>query len=54
MDHDEKPLPEYQKPEVKDYGDLTELTNATEAGLHVDLPMGTLASDHDGTLDTFS
>lgn len=54
MEHEEKLVPEYEKPEVKDYGDLQELTNATASGIHVDLPIGSLVADHEGVLDTFS
>ena len=54
MENEVKITPEYEKPEVKDYGDLQELTNATISGIHVDVPMGSLVSDHEGVLDTFS
>jgi hypothetical protein len=32
---------EYEKPEVRDYGDLKELTAATSTGTHTDVPSGT-------------
>jgi hypothetical protein len=34
---------EYVKPEVRDYGDLRELTAARPAGSHTDVPLGTPA-----------
>ena len=42
MEHDEKPVaPEYIKPEVKDYGDLRDLTAALYRGSHTDVPQNT-------------
>ena len=32
---------EYEKPEVKDYGDLRELTTTAPTGTHTDVPIGT-------------
>jgi hypothetical protein len=32
---------EYTKPEIKDYGDLKELTAATSSGTHTDVPQNT-------------
>lgn len=32
---------EYLKPEIKDYGDLTELTATSARGSHTDVPFGT-------------
>jgi hypothetical protein len=42
MEHDKKKVaPEYTKPEVKDYGDLRELTAALARGTHTDVPQNT-------------
>jgi hypothetical protein len=32
---------EYEKPEVKDYGDMQELTASQTSGSHLDVPKGT-------------
>lgn len=41
MDESQKPKPsEYTKPEIKDYGDLRELTAASASGSHTDVPKG--------------
>ena len=41
MEHDEKKLAlEYTKPEVKDYGDLRELTANLNHGAVTDVPLG--------------
>lgn len=32
---------EYTKPEIRDYGDLKELTGGLIAGTHTDVPLGT-------------
>lgn len=37
----EKIASEYEKPEVKDYGDLRELTRAQITGTQTDVPFGT-------------
>jgi hypothetical protein len=37
----DKTAVEYEKPEVKDYGDLRELTATAPAGHHTDVPKGT-------------
>ena len=37
----EKSLTGYEKPEVKDYGDLRELTAAQNKGTKTDVPFGT-------------
>ena len=37
----EAPTVEYTKPEIKDYGDLKELTAASSGGNHTDVPLGT-------------
>lgn len=37
----EKAQVEYEKPEVKDYGDLRELTETNPDGTHTDVPIGT-------------
>ena len=34
-------IPEYIKPEVKDYGDLKELTATASTGTQTDVPKGT-------------
>jgi hypothetical protein len=31
---------EYESPEIRDYGDLKELTAATNTGTHTDVPSG--------------
>jgi hypothetical protein len=33
--------PEYEKPKVKDYGDLRELTATQDSGRQTDIPKGT-------------
>jgi hypothetical protein len=35
---------EYEQPEIRDYGDLKELTAATSSGTHTDVPSGTPTS----------
>jgi hypothetical protein len=32
---------EYEKPEIRDYGDLKQLTEATAGGTHTDVPKNT-------------
>ena len=32
---------EYEKPQIRDYGDLKDLTAGTLAGTHTDVPLGT-------------
>jgi hypothetical protein len=32
---------EYEKPQIRDYGDLKELTEASVSGSHTDVPLGT-------------
>ena len=32
--------PEYTKPEIRDYGELRELTAANASGAHTDVPKG--------------
>jgi hypothetical protein len=41
MEHEEKAVPEYTRPEVKDYGTLRELTAAAATGGSTDVPKGT-------------
>jgi hypothetical protein len=53
MSNDQKPGPQYEKPEVKDYGDLRELTRATFEGDTIDVPMFTPFGDGQ-VLDNFS
>jgi hypothetical protein len=36
----ERTRPEYEKPQIKDYGDLRELTQAQTTGTHTDVPKG--------------
>ena len=36
----DKTAVEYEKPEVKDYGDLRELTATQQTGHHTDVPKG--------------
>ena len=38
---EKKVVPEYTRPEVKDYGTLRELTAASVNGSHTDVPIGT-------------
>jgi hypothetical protein len=38
---DERPGLEYSKPAISDYGDLQELTAATNSGTHTDVPLNT-------------
>ena len=45
MDHEAKAAPEYETPEVKDYGDLQDLTNATLTGGFSDVPFGSPLSE---------
>jgi hypothetical protein len=33
--------PEYEKPEIRDYGDLRELTQTQKTGTQTDVPFGT-------------
>ena len=37
----DKAAVEYEKPEVKDYGDMSELTATNSGGRHSDVPKGT-------------
>jgi hypothetical protein len=38
---DKKTIPAYEKPTVKDHGDLRELTKAGGPGIRMDVPKGT-------------
>lgn len=39
MENEQKE-PKYEKPEIKDYGDLRELTQIQATGTHTDVPKG--------------
>jgi hypothetical protein len=41
MDEKRIDAPEYEKPEVVDYGDLRELTQGTPTGTQTDVPLST-------------
>jgi hypothetical protein len=41
MDDKRIDAPEYEKPEVVDYGDLRELTQTQSSGTQTDVPLGT-------------
>ena len=40
MEKSKEQPPVYEKPEVKDYGDLRELTQTSPTGTHTDVPIG--------------
>jgi hypothetical protein len=37
----EAAVPEYEKPQISDYGDLKDLTAGMQTGTHTDVPLGT-------------
>ncbi len=41
MEHTRDVGPAYEKPQVKDYGDLRELTASNPSGTQTDVPIGT-------------